>query len=111
MLFHVYTAPLAMTSATRTQQARDNLQQQLEQQLGQSQIRTQSSLPVQSQNPLQPTPVSLPGQPPTQPIQQLNNQQPQLQTPQQQNAPKKGLSLTVRAINLYFSVVGHEIIY
>lgn len=90
-----------MTSATRTQQARDNLQQQLEQQLGQSQIRTQSSLPVQTQNLLQPTPVALPGQPPTtQAIkpdpQQQNVQQPQqLQNAQQANVPKKGLSLTV----------------
>lgn len=95
MLFFYTASPL--TSATRTQQARDNLQQQLEQQLGQSQIRTQSSLPVQSQNPLQPTPVTLPGQPPTgtQLLPSQNIQQPQLQTTQQPNAPKKGLSLTV----------------
>lgn len=89
-----------MASATRTQQARDNLQQQLEQQLGQSQIRTQSSLPVQSQNLVQPTPVALPGQPPTQqqkPEQQQQNvQQPQQMSNTQQNVPKKGLSLTVR---------------
>lgn len=91
-----FTAASPLTSATRTQQARDNLQQQLEQQLGQSQIRTQSSLPVQSQNPLQPTPVTLPGQPPTgtQLLPSQNIQQPQLQTTQQPNAPKKGLSLT-----------------
>ncbi|XP_062574097.1 negative elongation factor A-like isoform X3 [Saccostrea cucullata] len=85
------TAPTPPTSfvspVTATQQqARDNLQQQLEQQLGQSQIRTQTSIQTnQPQTALQTNVQQLPNQ----------NSHPQSQ-PTAAAAPqqKKGLSLT-----------------
>ncbi|XP_041368782.1 negative elongation factor A-like [Gigantopelta aegis] len=102
-------------SSSTTQQARQNLQEQLQQQLGQSQIRTQMTigqLGSQSQATLlqsqQITPQQAPAtRPPVmivqpqvrQPAQQSLLQQPQpaqlVQQPNQLSAPpKKGLSLT-----------------
>ena len=86
----------ASTLSANTQQARDNLQQQLQQQLDQSQIRTQTVIPhmVQSQpqapisQPLQPIPAQQQANVQPVPIPQQNQQQ-------QPAQPKKGLSLTV----------------
>ncbi|XP_060596792.1 negative elongation factor A-like [Ruditapes philippinarum] len=85
-----------------TQQARDNLQQQLQQQLGQSQIRTTTVLPSIGQtfqqaaiNQTSATPTGQPLQP-IQPQPQNNVPQPLAAQQQQQQQPqaKKGLSLT-----------------
>ncbi|KAL4231717.1 hypothetical protein ACF0H5_009293 [Mactra antiquata] len=93
-------ADSAVSSDTQT--ARDNLQQQLQQQLGQSQVRTTTVLPSIGQTFQQQmtTNQNVPsaGQP-LQPIQtspQNNVPQPPVgtQQQQQQQQPKKGLSLT-----------------
>ncbi|XP_053407742.1 negative elongation factor A-like [Mercenaria mercenaria] len=94
-------SPASSVSAN-TQQARDNLQQQL-QQLGQSQIRTTTVLPSIGQtfqqtavNQNTTTPIGQPLQP-IQPQPQNNVPQPlaaQQQQQQQQPQAKKGLSLT-----------------
>lgn len=93
-------APLSAT----TQQARDNLQQQLQQQLGQPQSRTQVLQVVhQSQPSVQTMPSTVtvsapPSANPLQPLPPIQPQQQQItseQQQQQQQQPKKGLSLTV----------------
>lgn len=90
----------ASATSANTQQARDNLQQQLQQQLGQSQIRTTNVLPsigqTFQQSSVNQTVVTPTGQPlqPIQPQPANNVPQPLAAQPQQPQA-KKGLSLTV----------------
>lgn len=87
-LFHFVVSPVTATQ----QQARDNLQQQLEQQLGQSQIRTQTAIQSnQPQTTLQ-TNVQKPSNQNTLPQSQATA----AAAPPQQ---KKGLSLTVSSIS------------
>ena len=90
--------------SANTQQARDNLQQQLQQQLGQSTIRTQTVLPSIGQT-FQQTAAATPSSAtPIQPLQPIQTQQKnntptlanqQQQQQQNQQQPKKALSLTV----------------
>lgn len=89
--FHLFYFVVSPVTATQ-QQARDNLQQQLEQQLGQSQIRTQTAIQSnQPQTTLQ-TNVQKPSNQNTIPQSQATA----AAAPPQQ---KKGLSLTVSSLS------------